>query len=261
MRNMPTEEATPRHQMNRLLRRAGLPHAPDTGQLPVGDRLLSPRTVIETLRPFMRARRMERLASVVRQRTRTVIPVIEGLVNTGNVSAVMRSAEGLGYQELHVVEGNHERYKHSQRTAQGAGQWLDVHRWETPAACADALHARGYQILTLYLSDAARPLTDVDCTQPTALVVGNEKNGVTDAMRAAADGDVVIPMHGFTESFNVSVAAALALYQAQQDRLQRQGYHADLSEAAQEHLLARFCLQSVRHAARIIDRELPATSS
>jgi len=242
-------------EMERLLRSGG---APPESEDPfrIGARRLDPGRIVELLRPFLTERRLARIQSVVAERTRTVAPVVEGLVNTGNVSAVMRSAEALGYQDLHIVRGDNERYKHSKRTAQGAQHWLDVWRWDEAADCVDHFHERGYRVLAMHLDDDAKPVGEVDFTEPTALVFGNEAEGVSKAMRREADGTVIIPISGFTESFNVSVAAALGLYHAQQDRLRRQGHHADLSEKAQERLVARFCLTSVTSAKKILARKL-----
>jgi tRNA (guanosine-2'-O-)-methyltransferase len=242
-------------EMEALLDAGGTPPVAEDPFV-VDDRQLAPDRIIQLLAPFLTDRRRSRIREVVAQRTRTVVPVVEGLVNTGNVSAVMRSTEALGYQDLHVVKGDNERYKHSKRTAQGAQHWLDVWRWAAPEACVDHLHDRGYRVLTMDLRPEARPVDAIDFTEPTALVFGNEDGGVSDAFRAAADGTCIIPLGGFTESFNVSVAAAIALYHARQDRLQRQGAHADLSEAAQTRLVARFYRRSVGNATEILRRRL-----
>ncbi len=241
--------------MKTLLAAGGTPPV-DSNPFLVDEQRLAPERIINLLAPFMTDRRRARIQEVVAQRTRSVVPVIEGLVNTGNVSAAMRSTEALGYQDLHVVKGDNERYKHSKRTAQGAQHWLDVWRWPGPAACVDHLHDRGYRVLTMDLSPTARPIDTVDFTERTALVFGNEEGGVSDAFRAAADGDCLIPLDGFTESFNVSVAAALGLYHARQDRLRRQGHHADLSEDEQTRLVARFYRRSVGNATDILRRRL-----
>jgi tRNA (guanosine-2'-O-)-methyltransferase len=168
----------------------------------------------------------------------------------------MRSAEALGYQDFHVVKGDNERYKHSQRTAGGAEQWLDLWRWNDPASWADHMRDRGYRLVATHLHADTVPIRDLDFTTPTALVFGNEEEGVSDAMMEEVDAACVVPLPGFTESFNVSVAAAVALYHAQQDRLNRQGHHADLSEAEQTRLVARFCLRSVTEPGQIIARKL-----
>lgn len=215
---------------------------------------LTPAYVEAVLHRVMTPARIARIRTVVAARTRTVVPVVEGLVNTGNVSAVLRSAEALGYQDVHVVESGAERYKHSTRTSQGAEQWLDLYRWDAAAACVAHLKRAGRQVVATHLSDDAVPIAEVDFTRPTALVFGNERDGISPAMQRLADRRVVIPLPGFTESFNVSVAAAVGLYHAMQDRLRRQGHHADLAEAEQAVLRARFARRSVRHAEAILRR-------
>jgi tRNA (guanosine-2'-O-)-methyltransferase len=244
-----------RDAMNRLLQASGTP-PDDHDPFVVDGTPVPPERVIDLLAPLMTASRLAGIRQTVERRTRTVVPVIEGIVNTGNVSAVMRSAEAMGYQDLHVVAGAHERFKTSTRTAKGAQRWLDVWQWDAPEACAMHLQEQGYRVLTFALSDTARPIEAFDFTQPTALVFGNEKGGVTQAMRAAADADCLIPMDGFTESFNISVAAALGLYHARADRVRRQGHHADLSDAEQTRLVARFCMRSITNASQVLARRL-----
>jgi tRNA (guanosine-2'-O-)-methyltransferase len=242
-------------EMKRLLESGGTPPV-QADPFQIGDVRLAPERIISLLEPHMTDRRLRRIQDVVAERTRTVVPVVEGLVNTGNVSAVMRSAEALGYQDFHVVEGDNERYKHSQRTAGGAQKWIDVWRWTDPSSFAASLRESGYRLVATHLHADTVPIREIDFTEPTALVFGNEEAGVSDAMMDEVDAACVVPLPGFTESFNVSVAAAVALYHAQQDRLNRQGHHADLSEEEQIRLVARFCLRSVTEPERIIERKL-----
>lgn len=227
----------------------------ETFPLTIDDQKLSAVRVEALLAPFLTERRRARIAAVVAGRTRTVVPVVEGLVNVGNVSAVMRSAEALGYQAMGVVTGG-AAFKQSARTSQGAEKWLDVRGWPSPAACAEHLRADGYRLVAMHLDEKAVPIGDVDFTRKTALVFGNEQGGVSEAMLEACDERCIIPLAGFTESFNVSVAAAVALHHAQQDRLRRQGRHADLSEGEQQALRARFYLRSVRRAEQVLRRGL-----
>ena len=242
-------------EMNRLLASGGTPPVQED-PFQFGDTRLSPERIVSLLAPHMTDRRLQRIRDVVAERTRSVVPVVEGLVNTGNVSAVMRSAEALGYQDFHVVEGDNERYKHSQRTAGGAQKWIDVWRWDDPPSFAASMREAGYRLVATHLHADTVPIRELDFTEPTALIFGNEEAGVSDAMMEEVDAACVVPLPGFTESFNVSVAAAVALYHAQQDRLNRQGHHADLTDAAQRRLVARFCLRSVTEPAQIIDRKL-----
>ncbi len=252
---MQSPEGTARQEMQRLLSTGGTPPI-EEDPFTFGEIRVPPERIVELLRPHMRERRLRRIREVVAGRTRTVVPVVEGVVNTGNVSAVMRSAEALGHQDFHIVEGQNDRYKHSQRTAQGAQHWLDVWRWATPSAAASHLREAGYRLVATHLHADAVPLRELDFTRPTALIFGNEEEGVSEAMIDEVDTACVIPLPGFTESFNVSVAAGVALYHAQQDRLDRQGYHADLAEDEQRRLVARFCLRSVTNAEQILERKL-----
>ncbi len=219
---------------------------------------LAPAQVIEILTPYLTEARMARIDAVLAGRTYTVAPVVEGLINTGNISAVMRTAEALGFQAFHIItHQEHDegiRYKTSERTTQGADKWLDVWRWPSPQACVTHLKTQGYQIVVTHLDDRAVPIDTVNFTQKTALVFGNERDGVSEAMLALADRTCLVPMAGFTQSFNISVAAAVCLYHARQDRLARRGRHGDLSEAQREALRAFFYLKSVRSARQILTR-------
>ena len=219
---------------------------------------LTPAQVVAALEPYLTEARRARIEAVLDERTYTVAPVVEGLVNTGNVSAVMRTAEALGFQAFHIVtheaHGEGVRYKRSERTTQGADKWLDVWRWPTPEDCVASLKAQGYEIVVTHLDAHAVPIGEIDFTQKTALVFGNERDGVSEAMRALAGRTGVVPMAGFTQSFNISVAAAVCLYHARRDRLTRQGFHGDLTEAQREMLRAVFFLKSVRRARQILTR-------
>lgn len=247
-------------EMEELLT-AARPPADKTDPFVIDGQRLTPEQVIRILRPVMTEARIERIEAVVARRTNTIVPVVEGLVNTGNVSAVMRSAEALGYQSFHVVKGENERFKQSERTSRGAEKWLDLYRWEAPEPCVDYLHAEGYRVVAMHLDEDGVPIDEIDFTAPTALVFGNEERGVSPAMQGAADRCCIVPLSGFTESFNVSVAAAVALYHARQDRRRRQGGHADLSDAEQQALIARFCMRSVRHAEAILRRAIESSDS
>ena len=212
---------------------------------------MHPDRIIECLQGYISEQRLQRIDTVIQQRTNTVVTVIEGLVNSGNVNAVMRSAEGLGFQQFHIIENN-AHFKHSERTSQGADKWLSVHRWATPKDCVDMLHRNEYNVVVTHLDDTAVPIDRIDFTKPTALVFGNEKNGASADMLARADQRCIIPMAGFVQSFNISVAAAVGLYHAYRDRLTRQGYHGDLSDEEKKELRASYYYRSVKHAERLL---------
>ena len=208
--------------------------------------------VIAGLAPCLSDARRARMAAVAAGRTRSIVPVAEGLYDRGNVSAVVRSAEGLGYQTVHVIDTS-PHFKEAKRVTQGAEKWTDIFEWKATAPCIAQLRAQGYRIAVAHLEDAM-PLREVDATVPTALVFGNEHAGPSGELLAAADFRVVVPMSGFTESFNISVAAALCLYALREQRIAHLGQHGDLTEAAQQELLAAFYLRSVPHAGEILAR-------
>ena len=212
-----------------------------------------PWSVIQAFQKFISDERMHRIIEVARGRTRSIVPVIDGLVNTGNVSAVMRSAEALGYQEIHVIVRD-QVFKQSERASQGAEKWLDIYRWSDPAGCLQHFKEHGYNTVALYLDEEAKPISEIDFTHPTALVFGNEEGGVSQQVLQQVDEKAILPMSGFTESFNVSVAAAITMYHIMEERLRKMGYHADLPIEQQAELMARYCLNSFRGADKMMER-------
>ncbi|KAI8471479.1 MAG: Alpha/beta knot methyltransferase [Monoraphidium minutum] len=236
------------------LERAATPHDgmshprlvfPHTGDFegPKG-RVLTSDEVARLLSGQVSEQRLARLRSVVAARCYGIIPVIEGLHDVGNMSAVCRSADALGLGAVHCVV-NGTKYKQSQRTTAGAEKWLDVKVWTSTESCLGGLKRAGYQIVTTALSDRSVPIQDIDWTRPTAFVMGNERDGVTQAAVDMADAVAVIPMMGFVESFNVSVAAALIMWEAQQQRMRRLGRTGDLSPREAEVLLSEFLIRGV----------------
>ena len=216
----------------------------------VGGIQFSANDIIDRLEPFLATERIQRLRETVQHRTYTVVPVMENLYDRGNVSAVIRTAEALGYQAIHIIDTS-KNFKQANRVTQGAEKWLDIHTWPTTAQGIHGLKERGYRIVATHF-DQAQPIGNLAFDQPTALVFGNEKDGVSDELLAAADARVVVPMAGFTKSFNISVAAALCLYHAQQDRIRRLGKHGDLDDDAQRGLLASYYRRSVQNAEQIL---------
>jgi tRNA (guanosine-2'-O-)-methyltransferase len=225
---------------------------PHTEPFRIDDRSFAAAQIIDGLSEYIRPERMEKFRRVIEGRTVTVVPVLEGLYDRGNVSAVFRTAEALGYQMLHLVE-NQKKFKKANRVTQGADKWLDIVRWKTTTPCIAQLKEHGYRIVATHM-EGGRPIDEVDFSQPTAIVLGNEKEGVSEELLNAADERVVIPMSGFTQSFNISVAAALSLYHISRARDAAPTGHADLDATQKECLLASYCLRSVEHAEKLLLR-------
>jgi tRNA (guanosine-2'-O-)-methyltransferase len=202
------------------------------------------RDVVRVLSPLVTEARWARMEAVVSRRTRSLIPVLEDLADPHNGAAVMRSADAFGCQEVHVIEGRH-RFAVSHRVTRGTHRWLDLVRHEGAAACMDHLHARGYEVFVAAMDGTIGP-EELALRPRAAIVFGNEHKGASDEIRARVDGVYRIPMEGFVESLNVSVASAITLYTASRGR------HGDLDEAARDEIRARFLLATVRDAERVV---------
>lgn len=227
---------------------------PHSETLRIGDHDVSAEDVIQILGPHLTDERREKIAGVVKLRTYSVAPVLDGIYDRGNISAVMRSAEAMGYQALHIIE-TQDTFKAANRVTAGTDKWLDITRWDEPAECALHLKELGYRIAVTHL-DAAVPLGELDPTVPTALVFGNERDGVSPEMVEIADQSVIIPMSGFAQSFNISVAAAISLYHFKIERERLLGHHADLDDDEMRILEAHYILRSTRRPERILAHEL-----
>lgn len=214
--------------------------------------VLSAAEIVDLLGPQLRERRKERIDEVICERTFCVVPVMDGVYDLGNVAAVLRSAEGMGYQEAHFIDTQPD-HKPAQRITQGADKWLDLHRWREPSRCVKALKERGYLIAATHL-DADVELEEMDFTKPTALVFGNEHDGVSQEVLEQADLRCVIPLRGFIQSFNISVAAAIALYEALKQRIEVLGSQGDLDEEQREILRALFYVRASNQPGRLIPR-------
>lgn len=249
------------------------PRFPLPETVPVAGHEVPPGRLWEILGPFLSDARRERLAAVAARRTFDVVPVLEGLVDPGNVNAVLRSAEGLGFGAAHLVAlqddaatlaasyaARHEvdaepDVRIAKRASQGAHKWVEVRAFETTAAWAAHARGLGYRIAVTALRDDALPIAAWDFSQPTALVVGAEHDGASDEMLALADAAVLLPLDGFVQSYNVSVAAALALYHARADRAAR-GAPDTLPDAERALLEAHYLGRAVPHAEALVRRAL-----
>ena len=216
---------------------------------------LEPDHVWRLLHPYLTEARRRRIEAALANRTYSLAVVMEGVVDTGNVSAVMRSADAFGVQAFHLVD-TAAAYKHSKRTAQGAEKWLDRRRWRSVNGCVEHLRAAGMRLVGTGVEPGSRVVEEVDFSRPSAVVLGNELSGLSAEMRSACDILVRVPTVGFSESLNVSVAAGVCLWQAHQDRVARLGTHGDLDDSDRRRLRAVFAMKSVRHHRPLIERLL-----
>ena len=213
--------------------------------------------LMSKLSTFLVEERIQRIKSVVDSRTYTVLPIVENLYDMGNLSAVLRSADAFGFGAVHSIFSD-LNYKQSARTSAGAEKWMDARVWKPTEGesatrhCLRSIKEAGYRVVVTHLRKGASSITDIDWSHPTAFVLGNEKTGVTDEAVELADDCAIIPMCGFVESFNISVAASLIMYQAQQHRIQKLGSSGDLSEDQKKILTAALMLRSTREGPTLI---------
>jgi tRNA (guanosine-2'-O-)-methyltransferase len=165
-------------------------------------------------------RRQARIRSVLARRQPDLTVVLENVHDPHNVSAILRSCDGVGVLRAHAVYSIEEPPPgaFARQTSASAAKWVEVERHWSLADCYKRLRAEGFSILVTSIGPDSRPLFDWDLRQPVALVLGNEMRGVSTEARDMADGAIQIPMAGMVESLNVSVACAVCLYEAFRQR-------------------------------------------
>ena len=168
--------------------------------------------LLHYLEGFISEERKERFLEVLAKRTRFLTVAIEDVYQLHNTSAVIRSCDAFGIQDVHVVENRFGK-RLDKNIAMGAEQWVDVHRYQTTTQCMEALKEKGYQIIATTPHNDSNLLADVKITTKTALFFGTEKEGLSQAVLEQADGFLKVPMVGFSESLNISVSAALIIQQ------------------------------------------------
>jgi tRNA (guanosine-2'-O-)-methyltransferase len=172
--------------------------------------------------------RLQRMVDVSARRLSSLTVVLENLWSAHNFSAIVRSAEGLGLQTAHVIE-TLNRYRKSPGVAHGADRWLNVRRHRSLAACVDELVEEGFRVACADVGPGCVDLHEVPADRPIAVLLGSERTGLSDEAKRCAHLRFTIPMAGFTESFNVSVSAAISLYALQGERRRHLGHDGDLT--------------------------------
>jgi tRNA (guanosine-2'-O-)-methyltransferase len=169
--------------------------------------------------------RKDRIGSVLSKRQNDLTVVLENVSDPHNISAVMRSCDAVGVQEIYVLNTKIPRHKKwGAKSSSSAAKWLTIHQFENAEACFEALRKSYSTILTTHLSSDAVSLYEADLSARIALVFGNEHSGVSDEVRAMSDGNFIIPQVGMIRSLNISVACAVSLYEAFRQK-QRAGHY------------------------------------
>lgn len=174
----------------------------------------------------MTPERKKKIEQVMSHRQSTLAVVLENVDDPHNVGAILRSCDAFGVGEVHLLYTINKPPKNSQlksKSAASAAKWLKITKWDSVAKLSAYLKRKKFAIAVTRLSDKSVDPASVDLKKPVAIVIGNEKDGVSEALAKKAAINLKIPMVGFIQSFNVSVAAALLLYESSRQRQRKQG--------------------------------------
>lgn len=197
------------------------------------------------LAPQLSARRVERMVEVAWSRLASVTVVLENLWDSHNASAVVRSAEALGLHQVQVVE-QPNRYRRHAAILRGADRWLQVRKHREVSTCLADLRTAGYLLCAADLGPQCTPLSELPVDRSLALIFGSEHNGLSSTAREETDLRFTVPMRGMTESFNVSVSAAISLFDVTRRRRARLALDGDLDQRSLETLVAFWIRRSRR---------------
>ena len=212
--------------------------------------------LLKHLESIITTNRKATFERVLRNRTRHFTVVLEDIYQKHNTSAVVRSCDIFGIQDIHIIENKYNSYV-SNQVAKGSQKWIDFNEYNTnlynTQTCIDSLRSNEYQIIATTPHRDSCLLQDFDVSKKTAFVFGVEKAGVSDKMMTEADGYLKIPMVGFTESLNVSVAAAIILNDLT-TRLRDSDIDWQLSEKEKNEKRLDWCKKTINNADKIIER-------
>jgi tRNA (guanosine-2'-O-)-methyltransferase len=214
--------------------------------------------LIKYMEGFVSERRRERLQTVLKERMRHMTVVLEDVYQAHNASAVLRSCDCFGVQDVHFIE-NRNKFKISEEVSMGATQWLSITKYNSEdnntANCLKHLKSQGYRIVATTPHKNDKTLRELDVSKPFALVFGTEIDGITETVFEMADEFVKIPMYGFTESFNISVCAALCMHELT-ERIRNEKIPYQLSETEKEEIYLEWLKASVSKSELILKEYL-----
>lgn len=213
------------------------------------------QSCLSVLEPLMTEKRKARYEEILEHRTRHVAMVLEDVYQSRNTSAVMRSADGLGIQDIHMIE-SYNVWSKNRSVSKGASRWLTLHRHleaEDPhGACVAKLRERGYRIVATSPHEGGYTPETLPIDKPIAIVMGTEFKGISSRLMPEVDDYVEIPMFGFSESFNISVASAIVMNRVCA-RVREAGVDAGLSHDEKQYLRLQWAFRSVKRADLILE--------
>jgi tRNA (guanosine-2'-O-)-methyltransferase len=211
--------------------------------------------LIKYLSGFITPRRWHNMEKIIHNRTRHITVVLEDIFQPQNASAVLRTCECLGIQDVHIIE-NKNRYNINPDVVMGSDKWIDLIKYDQDTCnipyAINQLRKAGYRIIATSLSNKATPLNKFEPAENRcAIFFGTELTGLTDTILEQADEHLKIPIYGFTDSYNISVSAAIILYDLI-DRLHSSGIHWQLTESEKEEIMLQWLKKSIKRSDLLI---------
>ncbi len=208
------------------------------------------QALTEYLSEYISDNKRNRIEEVLNLRTRHITVVLEDIFKPHNASAVLRTCECFGVQDIHIVE-ERNTYDVNRYVTRGSAKWISLHKYDHPnqpniEACFQQLKAQGYQIVATS-PRGKKTIHDIDVNKKTAIVFGTEEDGISEYVQDNADELIQIPMYGFTESFNISVAAAIIL-DTFVTEMRKENVNWKLSDAEKETLKLEWYNSCVKHS-------------
>jgi tRNA (guanosine-2'-O-)-methyltransferase len=177
--------------------------------------------------------RIKKVKKVLSKRQPDLRVVLEEVLNTHNASAVVRTCDAAGILYVDIIYQEDDQFPVNEAISTRAEKWLHFNQYSSTRECLESLKDNGFQIIGTHLGDCSAPFTDVDYTRPTAVVFGNEAEGISQDAQSLADELVSIPMFGMVQSLNLSVSVGIILYEAIKQR-QKRGFYKDTRLSKEE---------------------------
>lgn len=210
--------------------------------------------IFDYLKQFLTEERLRKIEYFSQRSSDFVLPVLEDVYQFRNAAAIVRSAEAFAFHKVVALEETNV-FDPNLRVSKGAETWVEIKKMQHHLDSLKQIKNEGYKILAVSPEKNAISLPDYDIKEPVALVFGTEKEGVSEEMLDFADETLAIPMYGFTESFNVSVAAAICLYDLKQKLLKNNVNHYLTGEKLLKTQI-RWAVNSIRSGEEILERYL-----
>lgn len=214
------------------------------------------KELIQFLSSFISENRRSKFDTIINNRTRFITVVLEDIYQSHNASAVLRTCDCFGVQDIHIIE-NRNKYTINPDVVMGASDWLTLHKYNETESntsnCLKGLKKRGYKIAATSLHEQSIDIHQLNANEKTALIFGTEISGISEAVKEEADIFVKIPMYGFTESFNISVSAALCIH-VLSEKMRNSTINWHLSEEEKEILMLSWIKKNL-HSPELLEEE------